>query len=80
MSEDPDLEYAIIDGTIVQVHQRATGSKGDTASGHWALARWINNKDRRVGGCARQFGSVSAAAWASAWYERCRAVDQRRFI
>jgi|GEM_PF-2056520 transposase len=36
--------------------------KGDTASGHWALARWANDKDRRVGGCARQFGSVSAAA------------------
>ena len=28
ISEDPDLEYALIDGTIVQVHQRATGSKG----------------------------------------------------
>ena len=28
MSEDPDLEYALIDGTIVQVHQKATGSKG----------------------------------------------------
>jgi transposase len=23
-----DLEYALIDGTIVQVHQKATGSKG----------------------------------------------------
>ena len=28
MSEDVDLEYALIDGTIVQVHQKATGSKG----------------------------------------------------
>ena len=28
MSEDPDLEYALIDGTIVQVHQKVTGSKG----------------------------------------------------
>ena len=28
MSSDPDLEYALIDGTIVQVHQKATGSKG----------------------------------------------------
>ena len=25
---DPDLEYALIDGTIVQVHQKATGAKG----------------------------------------------------
>ena len=28
MSEDSDLEYALIDGTIVQVHQKATGAKG----------------------------------------------------
>jgi hypothetical protein len=27
MSDDPDLEYALIDGTIVQVHQKATGAK-----------------------------------------------------
>jgi hypothetical protein len=28
MSDDPDLEYALIDGTIVQFHQKATGAKG----------------------------------------------------
>ena len=28
MSEASDLEYALIDGTIVQVHQKATGAKG----------------------------------------------------
>ena len=28
VSEDPDLEYALIDGTIVQVHQKASGAKG----------------------------------------------------
>jgi len=28
MSTDPDLEYAMIDGTIVSVHQKATGAKG----------------------------------------------------
>ena len=28
MSNDPDLEYALIDGTIVQAHQKATGAKG----------------------------------------------------
>ena len=28
VSGDPDLEYALIDGTIVQVHQTATGAKG----------------------------------------------------
>ena len=29
MSGDPDLEYALIDGTIVQVHQKAPGAKGE---------------------------------------------------
>ncbi len=66
MSEGPDLEYALIDGTIVQVTRRRPAQKGDSSSGHWALARWANDKDRCVGGCARQFGSVSAAAGASA--------------
>jgi transposase len=28
MSGDPDLEYDLIDGTIVQVHQKASGAKG----------------------------------------------------
>ena len=28
MRDDPDLEYALIDGTIVSVHQKATGAKG----------------------------------------------------
>ena len=28
ISGDPDLEYALIDGTIVSVHQKAAGAKG----------------------------------------------------
>ena len=28
MSGDTDLEYALIDGTIVHVHQKASGAKG----------------------------------------------------
>lgn len=28
LSEDPDFEYALIDGTIVKVHRHATGAKG----------------------------------------------------
>ena len=28
LSGDPEFEYAIIDGTIVRVHQHATGAKG----------------------------------------------------
>ncbi len=28
LSDDPDFEYVLIDGTIVSVHQKATGAKG----------------------------------------------------
>ncbi len=28
VSDDPDFEYALIDGTIVSVHQKASGAKG----------------------------------------------------
>ena len=30
LSEEPDLEYALIDGTIVSVHQKASGARGGT--------------------------------------------------
>ena len=29
LSDDPDLEYALVDSTIVSVHQKATGAKGE---------------------------------------------------
>lgn len=28
LSDDPDFEYALIDGTIVRVHQHGTGARG----------------------------------------------------
>jgi hypothetical protein len=28
LSGDPDFEYAIIDGTLVRVHQQGTGARG----------------------------------------------------
>lgn len=28
LSDEPDLEYAMVDGTIVRVHQHGTGAKG----------------------------------------------------
>jgi hypothetical protein len=30
VSEEPDFEYALIDGTIVTAHQKASGAKGGT--------------------------------------------------
>jgi hypothetical protein len=28
LSDEPDLEYALIDGTIIKVHRYGTGAKG----------------------------------------------------
>jgi len=28
LSEEPDFEYALVDGTIVSVHQKASGARG----------------------------------------------------
>ncbi|MRU14959.1 transposase [Roseovarius sp. A21] len=42
MCSDPDLEYALIDATIVRVHQKAPGPKEDSSSGHRALARRLD--------------------------------------
>jgi transposase len=28
LSQDPDFEYAIVDGTIIKVHRHGTGAKG----------------------------------------------------
>ena len=28
LSDDPDFEYALIDGTLIRVHQHGTGAKG----------------------------------------------------
>lgn len=68
MSEDADLEYALIDGTIVRVHQKATGAKGGAglrpSGARWAK-RWPDDKNCGLGGRARQPGALLAAAGTS---------------
>ena len=49
MSGDPDLEYALIDGTIVQVHQKASGAKGGSISCHRTFSWRADNQDRGSG-------------------------------
>ncbi len=38
------------DGAIVPVYQKATGTKGDSASVHWLIPRRANHKDGDIGG------------------------------
>ena len=54
---DPDLEYVLIDGTIVPVHQQAAGAKGHAAPVHWPLPRRADNR-RGAGGRGGQAGAL----------------------
>jgi hypothetical protein len=54
LSDDPDFEYAMIDGTIVQVHQMAPALKGGLKIRQSAIARWSDDQNRRACRCARQ--------------------------
>jgi transposase len=65
LSGDPDFEYAMIDGTIVRVHQQGTGARGDSSSGDRTFARRTEDKDRRAGRCAGKSCSFRSAAWAN---------------
>jgi transposase len=56
LSWDKDFEYAMIDGTIIRVHQHGAGAKGDSKSGYWPIARRVDHQDCGVGRCAWQFG------------------------
>ena len=62
LSGEPDFEYALIDGTIVSVHQKASGARGDSKSGYRALERRFDHQDRRPGGCPRKPGALCAVA------------------
>jgi transposase len=35
LSGDKDFENAMIDGTVIRVHQHGAGEKGGLKSGHW---------------------------------------------
>ena len=49
MSGNPDLECAFIDGTIVHVHQKASGAKGGSTSCHRTFPWRADNQDRGSG-------------------------------
>lgn len=36
-SDEPDMEYAMVDATIVKVHRHGQGAKGDSEPGHRPL-------------------------------------------
>jgi putative transposase len=45
VSDDPDLEYLILDSTVVRAHRHAAGGKGGCGSGRRPLARRPDHQD-----------------------------------
>jgi len=39
LSDDPDMEYAMVDATIVKVHRHGQGAKGGLRARPWAARR-----------------------------------------
>ena len=58
LSEEPDMEYAMIDGTIVKVHRHGQGEKGDSEPGYRQVQGRINHQNHGVDRCFGQSGSL----------------------
>ena len=50
---DADLDYAMVDGTIVKLHRSGRAQKGDSVPGHWTFSRRYNDQNTRAHRCAR---------------------------
>jgi putative transposase len=49
LSDDPDFEYVLIDGTLVRSTSMAPAQKGDSKSGHRPFARRPDHQDHGLG-------------------------------
>ena len=66
VSEYPDSKILSLMALLSGSTRKRPGQKGPQRQAIGRLRDWADDKDHRVGECARQFGSVSAAAGASA--------------
>jgi hypothetical protein len=62
LSDDPDFEYVMVDGTIARVHRHGQEEKRDWLSGHRQVAWRLDHQDRGAGRWARQSGPFCVAA------------------
>ncbi len=66
ISAEPDFEYALIDGTIVQAHQKTSGAKGGLKIRPSGVLAGDCNQDCGAGRCAWQPCALSASARSGA--------------
>ena len=76
VSDEPDMEYATFDATIVHVHRHASAQKGDLSPGHRQVQGWPDDQDRGPHRRAGQPCPVRAPARLSLRHRRCAAVDR----
>lgn len=73
LSGEPDFEYVLVDGTIVSVHQKASGAKEpvpakagrDSQSGHRSLKGRLDDQDSGAGRCIGQSRALFPLARAA---------------
>ena len=65
LSGDPDLEFAMVDGTIVKVHRHGQGAKGGLRARPSASPEGLDHQDPRADRRARQPGALRAAPRAA---------------
>src|SRR5215218_6863277 len=74
---DPDLESVIIDGTIIRVHQRAAGGKGDSRTSDRAIAWRPEHENPHRRRCSRQCVASALHRRPDARVDHGRGVDRR---
>ena len=82
---DPDFEYAMIDGTIVQAHQKAAGAKGGlkirpSDAREAAAARGHDDQDRGAGRCLGKPRRSPSPARSGPRHEGRHAADRGRLV
>jgi len=45
LSDEPDMEYAMIDATIVKIHRHGQGAKGDSGPGYRQVQGRLDNEN-----------------------------------
>ncbi len=84
VSNDPDMEYVMIDGTIVKVHRHGQGAKGGLKArlqgALTVLFFWNYHQNPGSDRCAWQSCLLPPDAWASPRFERNIRVDRGCFV
>jgi transposase len=79
LAREADLEWLMIDSTIVRAHQQAAGArrqKGGGCPGPWSLPRRLKHQNPRRRRCAGQSGALDRLARPTQRYRLRPRVDR----